>query len=69
MLCVNERLDLIEKYAPIKNEIIEAYAHCKFDRLSELLAEYDETGMIIGGCYLDFVAISFSVTFVPTIVA
>ena len=42
MLCVNERLDLIQKYAPIKKEIIDAYAHCKFDRLSELLAEYDE---------------------------
>ena len=30
------------------------------------LAEYDETGMVIGGCYLDFVAISFSVTFLTT---
>lgn len=31
-----------------------------------LLAEYDETGMVSGGFYLDFVAISFSVTFLTT---
>lgn len=31
-----------------------------------LLAEYDENGMVSGGCYVDFVAISFSVTFLTT---
>lgn len=31
-----------------------------------LLAEYDENGMVNGGYYLDFVAISFSVTFLTT---
>lgn len=31
-----------------------------------LLAEYDENGMVSGGYYLDFVAISFSVTFLTT---
>ena len=30
------------------------------------LAEYDENGMVSGGFYLDFVAISFSVTFLTT---
>lgn len=42
MLCVNERLDLMQKYAPIKSDIIKAYSQCNFEKLSGLLSEYDE---------------------------
>ena len=42
MLCVNSRLDLIDKYMPLKNQIIELYSRYDMEGLAEVLSEYDE---------------------------
>lgn len=59
---------LVTIFATIAIGSVIAFAFYELERVLgySLLAEYDETGMIIGGCYLDFVAISFSVTFLTT---
>lgn len=42
MECVNARLDLIKEYLPLKEQLIEAYHKGDFEKLTELLVNYDE---------------------------